>query len=441
MLVLIVEPNAREAKSLAESVREKGSTPFITDTLKSAAAVLQKEKVNLVLLNLNGNKQTVEKFLEANQARDEAPPIILMAERAGADEATRLMGMGAHDFWIKPIEQQRLAKTIELLDTGSSPASTPGHQETRPIIARNSRMLELKAMAERVAATGAPVLIQGESGTGKELFARHIHEHSSRRDKPFIAVNCAALPEGLLESELFGYERGAFTGAVKTRMGKFELANSGTLLLDEITEIPIHLQSKLLRVLQENEVDRLGGRYPVQVDVRTIATTNTDVESAITANSFRKDLYYRLNVIPLKIPALRDRADDIPLLARYFMEKYSRMYGRRFTGLSRAADQKLREHSWPGNVRELENVIQRAVILGNGHELTPDCLQFDGSPQPASKTMDLMPISKMEQILIGQALEAVQGNRSKAAEILGISVRTLRNKLHEYRQGGMMSDE
>ncbi len=299
------------------------------------------------------------------------------------------------------------------------------------------QMLRLKELVRRVAATNATIFIQGESGTGKEMFARYLHQHSERRDKPFIALNCAALPEGLLESELFGHEKGAFTGAIKCKEGKFELAHAGTLLLDEVTEIPIHLQAKLLRVLQENEIDRVGGRYPIPVDVRIIATTNVDPERAITEGRFRKDLYYRLNVIPVKIPPLRERPDDIAPLVQHFLDKYNRMHQRSLTRISPALMQRLQHYSWPGNVRELENVIQRAVLLSVDCDLTPECLLFDTQHQePAEdREIELMSIGQMEKLLIGKALEVVSGNRNKAAEILGISVRTLRNKLNEYRQG------
>ena len=359
-----------------------------------------------------------------------------MTEKADVDDATRLMKLGAYDYWVKPIAAERLSKTIELLSCKVQQTATAlGLTPVRTIITQNPQMLQTKVLAERIAATTATVFIQGESGTGKELFARFIHEHSDRSHHPFVAVNCAALPEGLLESELFGYEKGAFTGAIRTKEGKFELANGGTLLLDEITEMPVHLQAKLLRVLQESEIDRVGGRFPIRVDVRVIATTNTEVNQAVAAGQFRKDLYYRLNVIPIKIPPLRDRPEDTLLLTQHFIDKYNQIHRRAISRATPEAQRRLQAYSWPGNVRELENVIQRAVLIAAGPGLMPECLLFDSETCQPQPPMELMLLSEMEKLMIGKALDSVQGNRTRAAEILGISVRTLRNKLHEYRQG------
>jgi DNA-binding NtrC family response regulator len=436
MAILIIEPNSKHAQSLAESVRVEGHIPLTTDTIKSALNIMRKEKLELVLVSLNGNKNQVAGLLQMNQSSSSNPPVIIMSEKASLGDADEMMQLGAQDFWVKPVQPQRLAKSIELLATKARAQVSAGQTPQRSIIAQNPHMIRLKDLAKRVAATNATIFIQGESGTGKEMFARYIHQHSERQDRPFIALNCAALPEGLLESELFGHEKGAFTGAIKCKEGKFELANDGTLLLDEVTEIPIHLQAKLLRVLQESEIDRVGGRYPIPVDVRVIATTNVDSEKAIHEGRFRKDLYYRLNVIPIRIPALRDRPDDITLLTQHFLDKYNRLHKRLLTGISPTSLRMLQEYSWPGNVRELENVVQRAILLSSDCELTPECLLFDGSTQERDicRGMELMPISQMEKLMIGKALEVVEGNRTRAAEILGISVRTLRNKLHEYRQ-------
>jgi two-component system response regulator FlrC len=289
------------------------------------------------------------------------------------------------------------------------------------------------------------VLIQGESGTGKELIARFIHENSSRRQGPFVAVNCAALPESLLESELFGHEKGAFTGAVSSKPGKFELANGGTILLDEITEMPLHLQSKFLRVLQEREIDRVGGSRPVQVDIRVVATTNRDMKDTIEKKEFREDLYYRLNVIPIHLPSLRRRFGDIPMLARHFIEKYNELDGRSVKDLSQAALDKIMSLSLKGNVRELENIIERAVLLCNGEIIQPEDLFCDdfltrqddtGMPAGEASTgiVGSRQLKDVEKNLIFQTLDETNGNRTHAAKILGISVRTLRNKLNEYKE-------
>jgi two-component system response regulator FlrC len=298
-------------------------------------------------------------------------------------------------------------------------------------------------MAEAVAPTKATALIQGESGTGKEILARFIHAKSDRAQGPFIALNCASLPEGLLESELFGHEKGAFTGAIMRKLGKFELAQNGTILLDEISEMHPHLQAKLLRVLQENEIDRVGGRHPVPINVRVIATTNRNLQEAIQQNRFREDLFYRLNVISFNLPTLRARRGDIPLLAEYFLHRYAKLFGKgavKFTNQALAA---LENAEWPGNVRELENAVARGVLLAQGSHVQPrDILADPQAEVPAAAAVAAgarvkldkpVTLREMEQNLIFQALDETAGNRTHAAKLLGISVRTLRNKLHEYR--------
>jgi two-component system response regulator AtoC len=290
----------------------------------------------------------------------------------------------------------------------------------------------------------ASILIQGESGTGKELFARVIHNSSPRRNRSFIAVNCAALPESLLESELFGHEKGAFTGAVSKKPGKFELADRGTILLDEITEMQLHLQSKLLRIIQEREVDRVGGLHPVKVDVRIIATSNRDIREAIKKGEFREDLYYRLNTIPIKIPPLRDRLDDVEPLVVYLIDKYNEIDARNVKNLTKGALNALQKLPFRGNVRELENITQRAILLSDGQTIKEkDLFLGDGeSPIPSDAndngevTVDAMtgPLKEVEKKMIFHTLGKTKGNRTHAAKILGISVRTLRNKLNEYRE-------
>ncbi len=435
MAVLIIDPSLKDAAHIANAVREAGQLPLTTDSPKSAMGIVNKEDLDLVLLSINGHRQRAIDFLGATQSLSSPPPVIVMTEDACLEDATHVMKLGAYDYWVKPIIADRLSKTMELLSRKSHPGPPDGSIPARAFITTNPQMLQLKTLVEKIAATNATVFIQGESGTGKELLARFIHERSDRNSQPFIAVNCAALPEGLLESELFGYEKGAFTGAIRTKEGKFELANGGTLLLDEVTEMPVHLQAKLLRVLQEGEIDRVGGRYPIRVNVRVIATTNMDVLKAVSEGQFRKDLYYRLNVIPIKIPPLRDRPDDILLLTQHFIDKYNEAHRRRITRITPEAQRQLQGHPWPGNVRELENVVQRAVLIASGSDLTPGCLLFDSDSSPIQSSVELMTISEMEKLMISKALDSVQGNRTRAADILGISVRTLRNKLQEYRQG------
>jgi len=365
------------------------------------------------------------------------------------------MKMGAFDYLLKPfaldelndVVQRALRKNESFLSRGKSEAHCP-------VITQNPDMLATLDLAEQAAKGRATMLIQAESGTGKELLARWIHQSSPRNHGPYVAVNCAALPENLLEAELFGYEKGAFTGAIAQKPGKFEIANAGTILLDEIGEMVPMLQAKLLRVLQEQEVDRLGGRKPVPVDIRVIATTNKSLKALVRAGTFREDLYYRLNVIPLTIPPLRNRREDIPLLARHFCDIYGgKETGRKMELAPETIDMLLRR-DWPGNIRELENVIHRGATLATNSIIYPRDLFLEGESlnenlvptalrptdmpsEPLPESLDLRPglsVSEMEKKLIHITLERTSGNRTRAADLLGISLRTLRNKLREYRQ-------
>ena len=321
----------------------------------------------------------------------------------------------------------------------------PAGDQARPIITQDSALLRVLEMARGVAPSPATVLLQGESGTGKELLARFIHAHSDRADGPFVAINCASLPEGLLESELFGHEKGSFTGAITRKIGKFELADCGTILLDEISEMDLALQAKLLRVLQEGEVDRVGGKAPHKIDVRVVATTNRNLKEWVDEGKFRQDLYYRLNVIPLTIPPLRDRRGDLVLLADFFLAKYATANRRPQKTLSKQAISRLMSMDWPGNVRELENMIARGVLLSSTDQVDVGDIFLDvGSASVTSEESEaainsLMTIKEMEKGLIKRALVETDGNRTHAAKILGISVRTLRNKLAEYRGMGLES--
>lgn len=307
----------------------------------------------------------------------------------------------------------------------------------------DAEMKRLLQLAENVASSRATVLICGESGTGKEMLARYIHVKSSRASRRFVAVNCAAIPSELLESELFGYEKGAFTGALTAKPGKFELANDSTFLLDEVSELPLLLQAKLLRVIQEGEVERLGSKAPVRVNVRLVATTNRDLQAMVRAGQFREDLFYRLNVIPLVVPPLKQRPRDVELLARFFLEVSSHMNGRRPMRLSEEALQKLRQWSWPGNVRELENVIERSVLFTKGDVISVDEIFINGF-KPVEPDFGFVPgttVAEAERQLILKTLEHTNQNRTQAARLLGISIRTLRNKLHEYGVAGSVPEQ
>jgi two-component system response regulator FlrC len=367
-------------------------------------------------------------------------PFIMISGFATVPEAVDAMKMGAYDFVVKPFSYREL---IPLVESGLSRAkSDDADSGESAIVTTHPRMRALLDFARQVAKSHASILIQGESGTGKELLARYIHQHSRRNTGPFVAVNCAALPEGLLESELFGHERGAFTGAVTSKAGKFELANCGTLLLDEISEMPLALQAKLLRVLQEREVDRLGGKKPLPIDIRVISTTNCDLREMIRAGTFRGDLFYRLNVVPVRLFPLRERLDDIECLARSFFAN------RGYSGatLTEAALGVLKTHSWRGNVRELFNVLERAAIIAHGGAVAPEHLLLEddltylstastaASSRSPEQSGDCVSVREMEEQLIFQTLKQVNDNRTQAAKRLGISVRTLRNKLKQYRE-------
>jgi two-component system response regulator FlrC len=439
MNVLLIETDTRDTQNLSSFLRDQGHLCILTDSARSAKNLLKKESPGLVLLHLNGSPAYALDFLETARNLEPPVPVIVVTRKPKLDEAVQAVKKGAYDFWTKPIEPERLAKTIELIEQTviRSIRNSALQDADDQIISVDPALCSIKALARKVAPSNAAVFIQGESGTGKELFARYIHNQGRRKDKPFIAINCAALPETLLESELFGYEKGAFTGAIRNREGKFELAHTGTLLLDEITEIPVHLQAKLLRVLQEGEVDRLGGKYPVPVDVRIVATTNVRIEELVKEGKFRKDLYYRINVIPLKIPPLRERPGDVVRLAEYFLANYSKDNGSQIKTFAPEALKKIIDYSWPGNVRELQNVVQRAVLISDSTIVSRECiilepeLEDNAAPGPG---FSLMPLCEVEKMMIEKALSTVDGNRTKAADILGISVRTLRNKLAEYRQ-------
>ncbi len=389
-------------------------------------------------------------------------PILPIVGRPTVDGAVTAIRAGAVDYLLKKnfSPEGLAAKVVEIVTSQvQRDSENEGYDE---LLFRDPRMVRMMRLAQKAAASRATVLIQGESGTGKELLARFIQKKSPRAAKPMVAINCAALPENLLESELFGFEKGAFTGASQRKIGKFEQADGGTLLLDELGEMAFPLQSKLLRVIQEGEVDRLGGRQPVPVDVRIIATTNRDLQEEVEAGNFRQDLYFRLNVIPLTIPPLRDRPQDMELLLERFIVQYSQLNNRRFQGLSDQARRFLLSHNYPGNVRELENMVERAVVLADGPlleledffadpEKMPDPEQlpplptgsasdFDGAAASGSDPITNFPLpagttlAEVERYMIYKTLREVDSNRTHAAAQLGISIRTLRNKLKEYRE-------
>ncbi len=429
---------SNQASCIYKVFMESGFEVVTADNGRSAFEEVVRGHYDLVITELNLPRVNGLGLLRQIKEVKASLPVILVSEKAGVKEAVEAMKLGAADFLIKPLTLKMVEIIISQVSNGLGAADKGGSDEKFRVITKNKEMKRLLQMARDVADSRASIFIQGESGTGKEIFARYIHHYSPRKGNAFVAVNCAALPESLLESELFGHEKGAFTGAISRKKGKFEMADKGTLLLDEISEMDYQLQSKLLRVLQEREVDRVGGMSPVPVDVRFIATTNGNIEEQIKEGKFREDLYYRLNVIPLHLPPLSARKDDIPLLAEYFIEKYCKMDKRSVKGLTEEALASLMQMPWRGNVREFENIIERAVLMCKGDLIDPESLFLIGGRGPAEEpgysSIPALPLKEVERNVIFRALDQTNGNRTHAADILGISVRTLRNKLNEYKK-------
>jgi DNA-binding NtrC family response regulator len=379
--------------------------------------------------------------LKAAVASKHPPRVILMTAYGSVEGAVDAMRLGAFDYIMKPFDADQIEDLVErALD--AAPRKEP-HIGVSPVIAGSSeKMRDVFELMRVVAPTSSTVLISGETGTGKELVAREIQRLSKRCDKPFVRLNCAALPDSLIESELFGHEKGSFTGAVRTRMGRFELADGGTILLDEIGEIGVHMQAKILRVLQEKEFERIGSHSTRRVDVRVITTTNKNLADEIARGCFREDLYYRLSVFPIGLPPLRDRREDVPDLVEHFICKYRPLCDSRITGIEQDAMSMLLEHDWPGNVRELENCIERALIVGRGPSITRrDLIPPAPVVRGDVKTLDAgTSVREMEKILVLKTLEAVGWNRTAAAKRLGISTRTLRNKIKIYKTEEIAAD-
>ena len=435
--VLLVEDNEHDQSTISRFFIESGLCVSTAVDGLSAYEELVKDHYDLVVAENNLSQMNGLDLLKKIKEVNESLPVILISANAEIKEAVEAMKSGAHDFIVKPLTLKMIEIIAFQITNGLTVAEKERPDARFAIITKNKEMNRLMKEAREIADSLASIFIQGESGTGKELFARYIHHYSTRRDRPFVPINCAALPENLLESELFGHEKGSFTGAFIKKKGKFEIANHGTILLDEISEMDIKLQSKLLRVLQEREIDRIGGISPIPVDVRVISTTNRDIKKLIDDGSFREDLYYRVNVIPFHLPPLRKRRDDISLLANYFIEKYNRIDKRGVKGLTEEAMQSLMQKQWRGNVRELENVIERAILMCKGDLIDKEGLFITEKIKQTEDTgytfMPTVSLREMEKKLIFHALDQTNGNRTHAAGILGISVRTLRNKLNEYR--------
>jgi len=447
--ILIVEDDNDLREALTDTLELAGYTVITAEEGEAGLVQLNRHRVGLVLSDVQMQPMDGETLLRRVKAEYPHIPVVLMTAYGMIEKAVAALHAGAAHYLPKPFEPDALLETV-------AKYMLPAVDDDA-VIAEDPGMLGLLDMAQRVAMSEAAVMITGESGTGKEVLARYIHRHSARAKGPFVAINCAAIPEQLLESTLFGHEKGAFTGAATQHIGKFEQADGGTLLLDEISEMPLELQAKLLRVLQEREVERVGGKKPIPIDIRVLSTSNRNMPAEVAANRFREDLYYRLNVFPLALPALRERPNDVVPLARGMLSRHAAANKRRVPALTPAAADTLTHHRWEGNIRELENVMQRALILAPGDEIEPAHLLLPAVgrqvlPQaatiavPSGDTLPVAPVEvaapavtdmrSLERQHILDTLKSSGGVRKLAAEKLGMSERTLRYKLQQYREEG-----
>lgn len=443
MRVLIVGGLSGQLSTATKIALDRGAKVAHVDTVAGATSALRAgQGADLLMVDATAD---IAALIAANEAERITVPVVACGVDTSAETAAAAIRAGAKEFIPLPPDADLIAAVLAAVSN-----------DDHALIARDPAMLAVLKLADQIAGSDAPILITGESGSGKEVVARRVHQKSKRASKPFIAVNCAAIPENLLESELFGHEKGAFTGAVARRIGKFEEADGGTLLLDEISEMDIRLQAKLLRAIQEREIDRVGGSAPVKVDIRILATSNRDLAEAVRDGHFREDLLFRLNVVNLALPPLRERPADIAALADHFARKYAAANGMAHRAIAPAALDQLVARVWPGNVRELENAMHRAVLLASGEEIGPEAIRApdgaayapsDGGPArraaaaaagatAAAQGLVGRTVADVEQELILDTLEHCLGNRTHAAKILGISIRGLRNKLKAYAEAG-----
>jgi DNA-binding NtrC family response regulator len=432
MRLLVIGPKREKLVAACAMAVKNGAEIRQVEAIEAALPILRSaDSPALLLVDVEID---IARLLRAMADERLLTPVVAYGVEAGARAAVRAIQAGAREFLPLPPEEELIAAVLSL-----------AADDRRAFVFEDPAMREVLAIAKQVAPADASVLITGESGTGKEMVARYIHEHSRRSGERFVSVNCAAIPENLLESELFGHEKGAFTGANARRIGKFEEASGGTLLLDEISEMDPRLQAKLLRAIQEREIDRVGGAKPVKVDIRVLATSNRDLAAEVRAGRFREDLLFRLNVLHLELPPLRDRLGDLAPLSQLFIERYAKANNLPARTLDAAAVARLRRHRWNGNVRELENCIHRAVLLSPGESIGPEAIILpDGraEPDPASDGEEALglvgqSVAEVERRLIIDTLAHTLGNRTRAATILGISIRTLRNKLKQYSEEGV----
>jgi DNA-binding NtrC family response regulator len=439
--VLVVEDEDKLRRVLELQLSSGGFEVDKAATAEEGLKVV--DRADLVLTDLKLPRMDGLEFLSLIRRQNSVVPVVMMTAFGSVETAVQAMKSGATDFLLKPFSLDHLMQVVqkaleirELRDENRKLKQELGRRyEFDNIIGRSEAMQEIFATVERVAPTRATVLLAGESGVGKDLIARAIHFHSPRRDRPLVKINCTAIPENLMESELFGYEKGAFTGAQTSKPGKFEQADTGTVFLDEIGDVPAAIQVKLLRVLQEREFERLGSNVTRHIDVRVVAATNQDLRAALEQGTFREDLYYRLNVVPMNIPPLRDRKQDIPFLANHFVHKLAPETGCRAEGITEAGMAKLMAYHWPGNVRELENVIERSLVMCSGTELDAADIKLEDAPRPRPQNdsphflPEGMTLDQYEQEIIREALRRADGNKSQAARLLGLTRNALRYRL------------
>jgi DNA-binding NtrC family response regulator len=440
--ILIVEDEPKMRRLLEMNLADQGFTTHSAGDAEAGLKLLNTEKIDLVVTDFKLPGMNGLEFLQAIKRANAALPVVIMTAYGSVESAVEAMKFGASDYVLKPFSLAEMVMVVRkeldsrnLREENRSLREALGRRyEYSNVIANSSKMQEVLALVERVAPTNSTVLLGGESGVGKDLIARAIHEHSSRSSGPFLKINSTAIPENLLESELFGYEKGAFSGATSAKPGKFELADKGTLFLDEIGDVPPAIQVKLLRVIQEREFERLGGTKTLKVDVRLIAATNRDLRAALEEGTFRQDLYYRLNVVAIDVPPLREHKEDIPALANFFLQRFAQASGKKFTGIAPDAFELLAQFHWPGNVRELENVIERSITFASGPVLGPADIRLD-RPAPSTTAAPVLPdgmtLDQWEQEIIREALRRANGNKSQAARSLGLSRNALRYRLSQ----------
>ena len=450
--ILVVDDEFHIRDWISESLKRRNfHVDFCEDGQSALELLARDEAYDIVITDIRMPKLSGLNLLKTIKERYPNTDVLIMTAYGTIADAVNAIKDGAQDFLEKPFPQetllirvQKILETRKLRNENFTLKRELGSKfQFDHVVGRSPVMLPVFEQLQMIAPSKATVLVTGESGTGKELVAREIHMNSPRRNGPFIKVNCAAMPETLMESELFGHEKGAFTGAIKTVEGRFELANGGTLLLDEVSEMSPAMQAKLLRVLQEREFEKLGGRETIKIDVRIVATTNRDLKKEIKEKNFREALFHRLNVCPIHLPSLRDREDDIPLLAAHFLNRYSGEYNKEIKAIHESAMEQLMNYEWPGNVRELQHKMERAVIMCNEQMISPKHLFLDEFEVPTATTTITMTdnstasLRDIEKAAIFRALQFNENNRTKTAEALGISIRTLRNKLREYREEGI----